>query len=218
MQLEGLVIHHDRVNDQTGYDLDGYQILLNYRRAEPIEFCMKEFVSSEESDDCIKRNDRHIKGKNITKEDIKDSVVIIGYTDIENNDDLHITPYNSHNKSKEKMPGVYLHAHMTSQIISAASSERRPLINSLYPQSFETLWILILSLISGFLIWLVTKINHLAFLVLALLTLTLSIYIFSISFFFNSVWVPFATPLITSWIIFLTYSLIWLSIKSKVND
>ena len=77
---------------------------------------------------------------------IRDRIVLIGYTDFSdrNSDDFN-TPYG------DSVPGVYLHAQMTSQLINAAL-EDRPLIRW-WPFIGEAGWILLWSGVGGVVFW-----------------------------------------------------------------
>ena len=108
----------------------GYYILLNYRNANQVaetvdlEYFLKEYKI----------------------EEISNRIVLIGAVDpkIRGYDDNFKTPYGT-------MPGVILHAHMISQILSAVSDkDKRPLLHVL-PLWYEGLWILGWSFTGGIL-------------------------------------------------------------------
>lgn len=99
------------------------QIPLNYRAGKP----GKKITLSQ------------LQSENINPELIKDRIVLLGYTATVAQDYFN-TPYGA-------MPGVWIHAHMTSQLLSAVQDER-PLIWVL-PQWGDWLWILTWSVISG---------------------------------------------------------------------
>lgn len=106
-------------------DGGGYQILLNYWGTEA--------------------NFQHyplrsvLKGE-IAPEHIRDRVIFIGST-AESIRDTFYTPYSKGwFRSPQKMPGVFIQANITSQIISAAI-DNRPLLRT-YNKALESLWIL----------------------------------------------------------------------------
>ena len=106
-------------------DEGGYQVLLNYWGTEA--------------------NFQHyplrsvLKGE-IAPEHIRDRLIFIGST-AESIRDTFYTPYSKGwFSSPQKMPGVFIQANITSQIISAAI-DNRPLLRT-YNKAFESLWIL----------------------------------------------------------------------------
>ena len=86
---------------------------------------------------------RQILEGNIEEDFIKNRVILIGYTAPVARDNFN-TPYG-------KMPGVWIHAHMVSQLLSAVE-EGRPLIWVL-PQWGDALWVLAWSVVGGLLAW-----------------------------------------------------------------
>ncbi|NES45989.1 CHASE2 domain-containing protein [Moorena sp. SIO2C4] len=79
---------------------------------------------------------------------VKDKIVLIGVG--KDSKDVHLTPYTK-GPWPDKIPGVMVHAQMTSQIISAVLNQR-PLLWWL-PQWGELLWIGSWSLVGGLLVW-----------------------------------------------------------------
>ena len=114
------------------------QFLLNYRASIPVAKTMT--LKEALSDDAL---------------DLNNKIVLIGYADssyARNLDDylklgFHITPYSDLSKLETLMPGVHVHAHMISQIISSVLHER-PM---LYPTPFwiEIIFIFIFSALGG---------------------------------------------------------------------
>ena len=80
-----------------------------------------------------------LRSGNVEPEWIKDRIILLGYTAMVAQDHFD-TPYGI-------MPGVWIHAHMTSQILSAVE-DGRPLIWAL-PTWGDWLWVLVWSLITG---------------------------------------------------------------------
>lgn len=112
----------------------GYQTLLNFRT---VDGNPEDFAESVLFKDVLE-------GK-VTAEQIRNRIVLIGYTDIsDNNTDLWNTPYGD-------VHGVVLHGQMTSQLISAALKER-PLIWWL-PMGGSVLWLFGWSVLGGFIVW-----------------------------------------------------------------
>lgn len=124
----------------------GYQVILNYRgtidRFHTVP--MTEVLTNQ-----------------IPPDRFRDRIVLIGQIGTSFND-LFFTPYSSTLfTSPQRMPGVVIHANITSQIISAAGGEY-PFFRFLSP-SAEILWVLFWSLIGGGTSWSllrVTKLQH----------------------------------------------------------
>ncbi|MBD2137996.1 CHASE2 domain-containing protein [Anabaena sp. FACHB-1237] len=119
--------------DSGGYQnlqTSDYQILLNYRS--------RGKASKEISVSDILTN-------NFKREDIKDKVVLVGYTALSRKD-VFPTPY----QKQAMMPGVHIHAQIVSQIISAGEGER-PATIDYFPEWGEWLWILGWSIVGGLL-------------------------------------------------------------------
>lgn len=110
------------------FDNKGHQILLNYRPAKEVanKFSLGEFMSD-------RINPNLFKGR----------IVLIG-TDAESVRDTFFTPYG-------ELPGVVLHAYITSQILSAVLDEQ-PLL-WVFPQWGEAILILFWSFIGGIITW-----------------------------------------------------------------
>ncbi|EGJ32366.1 MULTISPECIES: CHASE2 domain-containing protein [Moorena] len=122
-----------------GYQLEpdhamGYQMLLNYRAKNPKKVNLQDLL----------------KGKLDSQLPtlVKDKIVLIGVG--KDSKDVHLTPYTK-GPWPDKIPGVMVHAQMTSQIISAVLNQR-PLLWWL-PQWGELLWIGSWSLVGGLLVW-----------------------------------------------------------------
>ena len=116
-----------------GYQsLDGRssQVMINYRTSAPAQRVTLQEILTGELDPSL----------------IKDKIVLIGYTASPARDEF--------NTPSGKMPGVWIHTHIVSQIISAVTDQRqRPLIWAL-PQWGDFTWVLVWSSAGGFLIWL----------------------------------------------------------------
>ncbi|MBW4680335.1 MAG: CHASE2 domain-containing protein [Microcoleus vaginatus WJT46-NPBG5] len=108
----------------VGLDAGGYQILLNYRgtRENFETLSLKEVLENQ-----------------IQSNRLRGRIVLIGATGQSFND-LFLTPYdNSFTGSPSRTPGVFIHANLTSQILSAAL-EGRSLIR-FWPDGVEWMWI-----------------------------------------------------------------------------
>jgi CHASE2 domain-containing sensor protein len=113
-----------------GYHLpetQGYQVLLNYRRALPQTIPLRTILSMSQPD----INDL-----------VQDKIILIGVKGY--NHDLHNTPY-SRGQQAKRSPGVVIHALMTSQIIDVILGEQKLL--KWVPESWEMLWIAFWSMI-----------------------------------------------------------------------
>ena len=124
----------------SGYrqlDALGYQILLNYRAADPVakEVTLYEILSGSLDAELPLL--------------VKDRIVLIGTT-AKSFKDYFPTPYSSDSESRE-LPGVAIHAHRVSQILSAVLDDR-PLLWWL-PLWAENLWVWGWALVGGVLGW-----------------------------------------------------------------
>ncbi len=131
----GKVVFPQLRSHMGGYhniDDRGYQILLNYRSS-PSPREVAEQVSLKDV----------LTGK-VNFNALKNRIILIGVTASGANDDF-CTPYHS------EMPGVFFHAQMVSQILSAVLDER-PLLWVL-PFWSEIFWVLSWSCIGGTIAW-----------------------------------------------------------------
>lgn len=143
-----------RAND-GGYvraDAGGYQILLNFHGTE------EDFHTLAIAD---------LLDNNISTQKLRDAiagrVVLIGAT-AESLNDLFQTPYSSQNEGLVKqMPGVILHANITSQILSAALSGR-PMLR-VWSQPVEWLWILLWSGVGAAFTWQMKPLRKIVFII-----------------------------------------------------
>ncbi|MFB2937871.1 CHASE2 domain-containing protein [Aerosakkonemataceae cyanobacterium BLCC-F154] len=127
----------------TRANAGGYQIILNYRGTinNFDTLSMTEVLTNQ-----------------IPPDKFRDRIVLIGHIGTSFND-LFFTPYSSSLfSSPQRMPGVVIHANITSQIISAAQGEY-PFFQVLSPQ-MEVLWVLFWSLFGGGTSWSLRQINY----------------------------------------------------------
>jgi adenylate cyclase len=138
MRLGKAVLVPFQAND-GGYvraDAGGYQMLLNYRGTQ------EQFQSFSITDLLAER---------VPPQQVRDRIVLIGST-AESIKDLFQTPYSNRIFGPPKlMPGVMIHANVTSQIISAAL-EKRPLLR-VASELVEGLWILLWCGVGAALTW-----------------------------------------------------------------
>ncbi|GAB4141621.1 MAG: hypothetical protein Fur0046_17710 [Cyanobacteria bacterium J069] len=156
-------------------DAGGYQLLLRYRSPDA-PAPMVPFTD--------------VLNGRVTADRVRDRIVLIGTT-APSGKDLYYTPFSSGQRTEHQMPGVVLHAQMTSQLLSAVQDERR--LIGYWPDWAEGLWIVGWVAVGGGLGWFL---RHPAVLgtggVAALGVLVGS----SVLLFGQQVWVPLATPAI----------------------
>ena len=167
-------------HNSGGYSLhpreaQGVQTLINYRSALPETISLREILES----------DREKKLELL----IKDRIILIGVSG--HNQDLHKNPYSKKEKSLQSS-GVFIHAQMASQIISAAL-DGRPLI-WWFPEWVEILWIVSWSIIGGGIVcWWNSNSLKGIIIAIALTTLWGCCYIILLS----GGWVPLVPPTLT---------------------
>ena len=145
----GSVVFKKLEPDTGGYhqlDALGYQVLLNYRSSDSVA---KQVTLEEILSDSITAELPNL---------VKDRIVLIGTT-AKSFKDYSPTPYSA-GQWPQEMPGVDIHAHMVSQILSAVL-DQRPLLWWL-PQWGETFWVWSWSLVGGVLVWRFRSPLHLA--------------------------------------------------------
>ncbi len=154
-------------------DVDGYQILLNYRWSENM---VRKVSLSQVLDGQIKPSW------------VKDKIVLIGST-APSLKDFFETPYSPVLQENEEMPGVIVHAQMVSQLLDAATGERS--LFWFWSEFTEGLWIFGWVLIGGTVGWVfrhpLTVTLGVSFGLLVLWTSCF--YIFTLAG-----WVPVASP------------------------
>ncbi|NEU79337.1 CHASE2 domain-containing protein [Nostoc sp. UIC 10630] len=136
----GKVIFSKLVSDAGGYQLGerearGYQILLNYRSLKPDELIAQQITLTD-----ILEGSQKAKLPSL----VNDRIILIGTNAPKSFGDLHMTPYDT------GMPGVFIQAHMVSQIISAVL-DQRPLL-WWWPQALEIIWVWLWAFFVGILI------------------------------------------------------------------
>ena len=121
-----------RTGGYQGIDAAGNQIMLNYRSLPSVEAIAPQVSLNQV-----------LSGK-VRPEAIKDRIILIGVT-ATGTGDFWATPYRA--ARKEKVPGVFIQAQMTSQILSAVL-DKRSLI-WVWNWTGETFWIWMWSLVGG---------------------------------------------------------------------
>ncbi|MEH1902371.1 MAG: CHASE2 domain-containing protein [Nostoc sp.] len=157
-------------------DTGGYQILLNYYGTE------QNFQSFSITDLLQER---------IPKEKIQNRIVLIGAI-AESINDFFQTPYNNRLLgSTKQMPGVFIHANITSQILTAALQGRAMLRT--WSEIWKSLWILLWSGIGTLIAWRLKSPRQLMFLVTST---GLGLIVFSYLAFLQGWWIPIIPPLL----------------------
>lgn len=112
----------------------GYHLLLNYRAASQIanQVSLTQLLIGQ-----------------VNPERIKDKLILVGYV-ARSTGDYHATPFSQDDSIDQKMPGVIIHAHMISQILSAVENDR-PLLNP-WSAEGEAAWIGIWGIVGGLLV------------------------------------------------------------------
>ena len=158
-------------------DSGGYQVLLNYWGT-PANFQQYSLMQ--------------VLNNRIEAENIRDRLIFIGIT-AESLKDSFYTPYSQGwFKSPTKMPGVFIHANVASQIVSAAA-DGRPLLRT-YNKAIESIWILLWAGISTIVVW---RFNSITPIILAIGGVNLSLIVLSYLAFLSGWWLPLIPTLLT---------------------
>ncbi|HEY9880741.1 MAG TPA: CHASE2 domain-containing protein [Leptolyngbyaceae cyanobacterium] len=176
IQLGSTVLH--RFQAETGgyrkTEASGYQIFLNYRSEDkPVPI-----VSLSE-----------ILNGTVGADQIRDRIVLIGYTTPQAKDDFY-TPYSGGRRDSQKMPGVLVHAQSVSQLLSAVL-DGRPLLWT-WSVSGEILWIFAWGVAGAAFAW---KVRRPAWFALGSLLLGSITYGISYGLFLLGGWIPLLPPL-----------------------
>ena len=168
----GNVIFPYLEDNSGGYskiDSLGYQIMINWRSA-------PEVATRVSLSDVL--NDK------LTADLVKDKIVIIGTT-AESFNNYSLTPYSVATSQENQTPGVIIHAHMVSQILSAVL-DNRPLL-WVWSKWSEALWIYCWAIVGGMLTWRCKSSLHLA---LTLLLAQVLLYYLCYSLLIQGAWIP----------------------------
>ena len=151
-------------------DVVGSQTILNYRSPDKAARRLS-FTQVLEGD----FNRHWIQGK----------IIIIGYA-APSKKDIFSTPFDV-----EKMPGIIIHAHMVSQILSTVL-DQKPLFQFL-PQWGEVIWIWLWSMAGAVLVW---RIKHPLVLGGGLIAVVVTLSGFSWLVFLETIWIPITPAII----------------------
>ena len=121
-----------------GIDAGGHQILLNYRSLATPDQIANQVALSDVLDN------------RVNPKAVRDRIVLIGST-ARSFGDYWITPYRDQHGGPQETAGVFMQAHMVSQLISAVLDDR-PLIQA-WPEWAEILWILGWTSIGGVVVY-----------------------------------------------------------------
>lgn len=158
-----------------GLDSGGYQILLNYRSPDNLapSLTLTEVLDNQFDPSLVKNR-----------------IVLIGVT-APSEKDIFVTPYSSFEKQLQKMPGVEIHGHIVSQLLSAVLDGRSQFW--FWPAWGEILWLWGWSLVGGVIVRMTRNPTQLLLgESLALCALVGS----SVALFFASAWVPVVAPIL----------------------
>ena len=167
-------------------DTAGFQTMINYRGGED------SFMRTSLSD---------VLQKKIPDNIFRDRIVLIGATAPSLNDFFY-TPYSSRSQASQRMPGVYVHANIASQIVSTAVDGRQMLWS--FSEPGEWLWILGWSVVGGSLSLVLFQMNLLQKDSLNSIKLTVLGIVFPVGIlltssyllFLTGYWLPTIAPLI----------------------
>ena len=150
-----------------------FQILLNYRSANPVarQVSLTQVLNGQ-----------------LDPAFVKDKIVLIGTTAPTVND-LFYTPYSATEKGNSQMSGVVLHAQIVSQILSAVLDDR-PLF-WFWPEWVEVLWITGWSLVGGIL---VARVHNSFILGLSSIAIVGVLFGLTMLLFIQGGWIPLAAP------------------------
>lgn len=177
LQLGDAIFRPLKPNDGAYVNIDngGYQIITNFH-SNPSPFQWVSFTDVLNGD--------------IPEGLMRDRIVLIG-SNAKSLQDFFYTPLSSATPENQLMPGVKLHAHFISQILSAAVNGR-PLIQ-VWPEPVEYLWIFVWSILGASLSWRVrSPLKGGIFLVLS----GAALIVISIVAFNGGWWIPVVPPLI----------------------
>lgn len=171
-----------RLNPNSGgyvnADVGGYQILLNYWGTEN-NFRQYSFTE--------------VLNNSIPAEKIRDRLIFIGST-AESIRDAFGTPYSQGwFRSPHKMPGVFIHANVASQIINSAMGES-PLLKTL-TEGWELLWILIWGIMA---IAMTRKLRSFVIVTIYLLSIAIVLTVICYLAFIAGYWLPLVPSLLVS--------------------
>lgn len=159
-----------------GEDAAGYQLLLGYRPEPSVarQVSLTQVVN----------------GK-VDPSWVRDKVVLIGTT-APSIKDAFFTPYSATEQGNPKMPGVFIHGHMVSQVLGAVLGDR-PLF-WFWPQWGEAVWIFGWSCVGGLLAW---RVRHPLALGAATICSIGGIVAIGYGLFLQAGWIPVVPPILS---------------------
>ena len=189
-----------RAGGYQNMDDAGYQILISYRSSQKIarEISLGDVLQG-----------------NFDPSWVKDKVVLIGTT-APSLKDLFFTPYSPGKSASPGVPGVIIHAHLVSQILST-TLDNQPLF-WFWPEWVENLWIWVWSLVGGLLVW---RFKHPLSLGIACLGSLATLLTISFIIFTQAGWIPLLPPvlgLIITSVTVLAYKLWYSSLHDNLTN
>ncbi len=176
----GNVVFPQLKEHTSGYqkvDASGYQVLLNYRSLPSIEKIAEQITLRDVLEEKIPSESVEL---------LKDRVVLIGLSAPTNTNDYWKTPFSTTARANQKqIPGVFVQAHMLSQILSTVL-DRRPLL-WWWSSWVEALWVWGWSLVGGITVWYYSKPLQLG---LAVAVTLLTLFGLCFGIFMLAGWVP----------------------------
>lgn len=117
----------------------GYEVLLNYRAGDLIaeQVTLREIINGSIDSELPQL--------------VKGRIVLIGVLSKIYYKDYHLTPYSAGYQPFKEMPGIFVQAHMVSNIVSSVL-DNRPVLWWL-PQWGDTIWVWIWSFMGGIAVW-----------------------------------------------------------------
>lgn len=135
----------------------GIQIILNYR---PFKNYTRDIVPSFTLQELFENK--------VTPNEIKDKIVLVGVD--KSYSDRHYTPFRKINQTEKGIPGVFIHAQMTSYILDVVKGKRRLMWS--FPWWIDMLFIGVFGLISGAIVFIlsISKLISRYFLIVLIVT------------------------------------------------
>ncbi|MEM7555749.1 MAG: CHASE2 domain-containing protein [Cyanobacteria bacterium P01_A01_bin.84] len=161
---------HSYTGGYQNIDANGGQILLNYRITKQIApiVTLRQILDGE-----------------VDAKYIKNRIVLVGISSKGDLPDYWATPYGK--QLDKNMPGVIIHAHMTSQILSTVLNNR-PLLK-VWSSPIEIIWIFIWSMIGAISAWFGRK--QISILILVTSISAVILYLLAQVLLIQAYWVPF---------------------------
>jgi CHASE2 domain-containing sensor protein len=172
----------------TGTLEQGFQVLLNYRNTEKDNLGNDTIASSHPLREVLENN---FQPKSDWLHLFQNKIVLIGVTAESKKNELFLTPFSRNDSDEEKTWGIYLHAHMISQIISAVE-DSRPFLSTLNKWQ-ESIWIVFCA---GMGIVLIYYCRSTKGLIISTISTMVAVPIIHIILFINGLWIPVVPALV----------------------